>query len=626
MVAFRGLAWPYKTESTRIDRSDLSVTKPSSPAEIDIPSVQDLVVQLETKEEEAHRRSSVGDRPSTPNFRAHPHRPVILHSRTPSPHTVSKIGTLPKDLLAVREEAGRGLKARSISPELDFKAVPLVFITADGEIVQHPYFLLATPGGSEDIGSETNSSHISQPSGEEEKQPTVDLENLPPLPDSPFTFSQSPRAGTRNLQNRTEEISPLASPLATIQPIAPLSPLNIALASAADPTPTPSEASRPETPLSFYHLDPSSAATFNTSVRDLIQEAPDNPIGGQPPATMNEISDVKSQRSKSSKKSSKKRRALNSRSNNSDHKPNLSGKDHETSMSPEPFANLENLTKLSPRPATPSELSLKMVTAPDTPTFGRRNEFSDMSDISFDGHGSVTEVKDFALQTKATENTEENAEDSCPDCDPPEGESTNALNGQSLPATPSGLPGTNLPSPCLPTSKSLPNGLPATSVLPSAVPAHTMSSDGLPMTNIPPNSIPAGEVSAPGALPDTAIPQPGSENFYVPGSNISRGLAVPADITGKLDPPSLPTPSKKRVALGKGKRKGQKVIRRGRSLILRKSVLSVVIGRQLAGPTSSALKLVGKGVPVDPGALKDAAAVPAAPVPAVPAPTTPLPA
>ncbi|CZS94353.1 uncharacterized protein RAG0_04378 [Rhynchosporium agropyri] len=634
MVAFRGLSWANKTPSNRLGRSDLSVTTPSSPAEIEVPSVQDLVGQLETQEDEYRRRSSVGDKPTTTTFHAQPFRPLIPYSRTPSPRTLRKVETLSKGLSAVPEEADRGLKARSTSSDLEFKVVPLVFTTVEGEVVQHPYFLLATPSGaSEESGSESNSYISSRPLDEVANQSNFDSENLPPLPESPFPFSPSTRTGTGAPHYGTEELSPLASPFAPIKPIAPLSPLNLAVDSATDPTQNPLPESRPgvtdeqisETPSSFYYLDPSSAMTFDTSVRDLIQEAPDVPIGGKPAGTMIDM-DIKTRSPRSkSPKPKKKKRSLHSRSTNSDTLPGSSVKVQKSPLSPEPFANLENMAQLSPRPATPmSEASMKMVTAPGTPFF-RRRDVSDMSEI-FDGPGSVTTIKDFGAKTETTDN----AGDICSDSDHNIGNPVTIPLPSSSGASPSALPTPSISGQHPLASKSMLDGLPATGASPRTLPAFPVSSDGLPLTEIAPDSVPTGDISAPGAILGSGLPDLGTQKFEVPSSKLSRGLAVPADITGKVDPPALPTPSVKRQALGKGKRKGQKVVRKGRSLILRKSVLSLVIGRQLAGTTATALKLVSQGTSVDPGALKDAGTAPlkAAPVPASPPPVpgAPLPA
>ncbi|KAG4441325.1 hypothetical protein IFR05_003188 [Cadophora sp. M221] len=611
MVTFRGLAWPNKTSVNRLDRSDLSQTTPSSPAEIETPSVQDLVVQLEAKQEQARRRSSVGDRPSTPNFRVHPFRPVIPYSRTPSPNPASKLAPVPKELVEVQEKVDRGLKARPATPDLDRKVVPLVFTTAEGETIYQPYSLPPTPPvGGEDTGLDFNP-HVPSPTVSKAiDSSAVDFENLPPLPDSPFTFSQSPRTLPKISQNGTEELSPLASPFTSIRPIVPLSPLNLAVDSAADSSPRTkptrsSTDSRSSTPLSFYKLDPASTVTFNTSVRDLIQEAPDSPIGGQPAAPMDDraVGTMAVQGKSLASPPPMMKKPLRSRSNYSDSVPDPSRRNQHSN---EPFAALEN-TAIAPRVGTPqSEASMAMVTAPDTPIFGRRNEYSDMSDIAFDGSpGSGTEVKDFAVVDKVTESNSVPEVDVCPDCDLP-----SAQPGDPVASTGLSLPSCEAPTSSVPSSGISPSGAPN-------LPASKSPASGISPGGLPTSTIPVSGISAPEA-PSVSLPrasQVGIDGLYVPGSNLPGGLAVPADITGKLDPPGTPVPSKKRMALGKGKKKGQKVVRRGRHLILRKPVLALVIGRQLAGPTSAALKLVSKGTAVDPTAFKDAAVPDAVPQP-----------
>jgi len=41
-------------------------------------------------------------------------------------------------------------------------------------------------------------------------------------------------------------------------------------------------------------------------------------------------------------------------------------------------------------------------------------------------------------------------------------------------------------------------------------------------------------------------------------------------------------------------------MRKGRRIVLRRPVLVIALGRQLAGPTYDALKLISDGVPIDP--------------------------
>jgi len=305
------------------------------------------------------------------------------------------------------------------------------------------------------------------------------------------------------------------------------------------------------------------------------------------------------------------KKPLKSRSNFSESSSGPSRKDESPTLPHQPFANLD-------RPATPhSDKSMAMFTAPDTPLFGRRNDFSNLSNMTLDGSpGSTAGVKDFAAVSEVTEGSDG---DICPDCDLPaagndvEG-SPGALN---LPTTVATVPGSSASRAPIP-------GVSAPGTPPSSLPAARVSAPGVPLSTGPPAAIPAPGVSltdGPSLAGIPAVPEVGGgKDLNIPSSNLAGGLAVPADITGKLDPPKTPPPSKKRMALGKGKKKGQKVIRRGRHLLLRKPVLSLVIGRQLAGPTSTALKLVSKGTAVDPTALTEAAVPGAVPQP-VPLPT-----
>lgn len=72
---------------------------------------------------------------------------------------------------------------------------------------------------------------------------------------------------------------------------------------------------------------------------------------------------------------------------------------------------------------------------------------------------------------------------------------------------------------------------------------------------------------------------------------------VPTDQTGFITAPSTPQPSltkkqKARMNAIKAKSKGQTTIRYTRKIVLRKSILSIVLGRQLADTTCRSLKLI----------------------------------
>lgn len=72
---------------------------------------------------------------------------------------------------------------------------------------------------------------------------------------------------------------------------------------------------------------------------------------------------------------------------------------------------------------------------------------------------------------------------------------------------------------------------------------------------------------------------------------------VPLDATGDLTAPGTPVskPKKRKRIL----RRGQKCMRKGRTLALSKPVLNVALGRQLGPPVADALKTISKGLPLD---------------------------
>jgi hypothetical protein len=82
-------------------------------------------------------------------------------------------------------------------------------------------------------------------------------------------------------------------------------------------------------------------------------------------------------------------------------------------------------------------------------------------------------------------------------------------------------------------------------------------------------------------------------------------LPIPLDVTGELPIPETP------LSVGPGGGKKARLWQKGRKLLLRKPVLVVVLGRQLAGPTKDALNLISSGVPVDPSDITGAASAPA---------------
>lgn len=131
------------------------------------------------------------------------------------------------------------------------------------------------------------------------------------------------------------------------------------------------------------------------------------------------------------------------------------------------------------------------------------------------------------------------------------------------------------PIPDAPKDSSIPNGIPVAA--PEAPVAAIPDAPGVP--NVP-------EVSAiPEAPSIPAIP----EVPAVPG--------VPTDITGLAPVPA--TPQKRRGKRAKVKEMGKKVVRKSRKLILRKKILTIPLGRHLAGPVADLLRSAAAGVPID---------------------------
>ncbi len=101
----------------------------------------------------------------------------------------------------------------------------------------------------------------------------------------------------------------------------------------------------------------------------------------------------------------------------------------------------------------------------------------------------------------------------------------------------------------------------------------------------------------PGAAPDIpAVPVPpvptGAPDL--PGlPQISTIPGLPVDATGLASAPTMPASNLNKKQ--KMKVKGQKAIRKGRRLVMRKSVLTVLLGRQVAGLTIGLLRIVSRG-------------------------------
>jgi hypothetical protein len=130
------------------------------------------------------------------------------------------------------------------------------------------------------------------------------------------------------------------------------------------------------------------------------------------------------------------------------------------------------------------------------------------------------------------------------------------------------------------------------------------------LENIPMEDSSSLKCELPSAPDIPAVPEiPGlAEAPDLPQMPVMPGL--PIDATGLASIPATPAPNLNKKQ--KIKVRGQKAVRKGRRLVMRKSVLSILLGRQLAGPTVEVLKLISKG-----GSVAICTVTSAAPIPAL---------
>jgi hypothetical protein len=370
----------------------------------------------------------------------------------------------------------------------------------------------------------------------------------------------------------------------------------------------------PDTPTGYARFGFISRESFNTAVRDLVQESPDTPIGGDEAAPMKRPFNAGTLAMNGSgicldapqieisspphmlEDEDEKTRALLSRSNFSD-----------------PF---QESCESNVRPQT-SASSPTMITAPQSP---RADRINNQTSISLDGPGGGgIDVRDFAQQPGCPP---------LPDC---------CVSPRSLvsdgyvfagPITDTGSGKENLlgrpvlvmdPVPIeieeLGTDKRSAIETASLSAVPvqnKAMDTGTLSAAGVSdvvkvLGSRGPNAPALSQV--PVNIEEVSIRGPNPPNLQVPA------VGIPTDVTGQLTPPGTPpkTASKGRRVIGKS----QKVIRKGRRVILNRAALAVVLGRQLSRPTSQALKLISKGLPLDPSDLLGSATP--APAPRIPA-------
>jgi hypothetical protein len=265
-----------------------------------------------------------------------------------------------------------------------------------------------------------------------------------------------------------------------------------------------------------------------------------------------------------------------------------------------------------------------MVTAPQSPSAGRRK---DMSSFAVDGPGGGrTEARDFAQPPPLNHIPPEPILDPLPECcvSPRSVVSDISIyNEADRRAAKENLPGagySNLgPIPELSLDESNAPAVAGMSVGPisnGTVGAGAANTEGV--------TIIIAEATSRG-IETPGLPQvPIAKNVEIPKPNAPIDvpqvpeLGGPMDGTGQLLPPARsPKSPKKDRKRKRALRGGQKAVRKGRHLILKRPVLAVVVGRQLSGPTAQALELISNGVPLDVGDLLPVSQVPA-PAPGVP--------
>ncbi|TAQ89677.1 hypothetical protein B7494_g1982 [Chlorociboria aeruginascens] len=369
--------------------------------------------------------------------------------------------------------------------------------------------------------------------------------------------------------------------------------------------------SLPSSPKTLYHMNTGKRQSFDTSVRALLQSRPDSPIGGKPAAPMAQpTKDI------ITIPESKQENPLIKVS-----PPNSQNCEHgtiEASKSAEPYSTshvngVENYPLQSATLGCESTSSSPMVTAPVSPRGANRSE---TSETTFDCRAvNKTAVHDFATGPKAPEVTlDEGLLKTTTGV-------SSLVDGTAADDSTCGM--------CPPTEEAETAGLPEGGIVPGGIPGSVPaelaeSSPGLPedvskgASKRALKGLPKSPKGLPGGMPKG---RQGGLPRGLPAVSPQRLGGIPQDATGVLTTPSTPAifheERNRKIKYEKKKGKVKKVVRVGRRLLLRKVVLNAVIGRQLAGPTKSALKLISKG---------DAVPLPDVPVP-VPTPVpVPVPA
>ena len=431
----------------------------------------------------------------------------------------------------------------------EFDADLHIFSGVKEEAILGAYTRLATPPEEpgEDIGLDFNPHLPPWPvASKRATDSVIDATELPNLPDTPFT---SPRVAIAH--RRTP------------------SPLVLAVDAAADGLEGQSHI--PDSPLNLTQFELGGRPSFDTSVRDLVQSRPDSPIGGQAAAPM---APTKPKRSFNvGTLVTQGRLPPRIEISCADDEPCCEDDMNKPPKSRSRASESQGSENLPPRSETQTGSvgnTPSMVTAPESPRVHCRTDNSDgINDID-DRRLTVTDVRDFALTTDGSRSKKASK---VPDPEPAPASTQNDLDPYFC-------------EDCVSPMTIAPKNAPPK--IPSKLDTKASSDPSAPGSNA------AGKIEK-----DTKTEKSAKAGKAVPAGVLTDG-------TGLLTAPGTPKPKKRKVLIAKG----QVVIRKCRGAVFRTPVMTVVVGRQLGPSTSQALKLISKGIPIEPPKI-----VPTTPVP-----------
>ena len=346
----------------------------------------------------------------------------------------------------------------------------------------------------------------------------------------------------------------------------------------------------PDSPMGFARFEMGSRTSFDTSVRDLVQSRPDSPIGGQEADSMAAIKPKRSFNVGTLVINQGKRILPRIEVSCADIDPCC-----EEDMNKRPKSRSKNRSKRVSESATGTENlaphselqtgtcgNTPIVTAPETPRAHYRTGSNDGSFEIDDRELTLMDVRDFAL---ASDGTQSKKASKVPHPEPaPKSELV-----QMDPSDPDYCEDCVSPMTIQPPP---PKKDPKTkSTLDEKIPSGktTPSTDAVEKTRKYGKIEKAGKNERTETMGKTGKTEKDGKTLPIP-------TGVLTDSTGQLTAPGTPKPKKCTVL----KVKGQMAIRRVRGAVFRTPVMTVVVGRQLGPPTSQALKLISKGVPVEP--------------------------